>query len=55
MSQTDELLKNNEAYASNFDKGELPLPPAKKVAVSPAWTPASTPPARSASRRATPT
>ena len=33
MSQTDELLKNNEAYASNFDKAELPLPPAKKVAV----------------------
>ena len=33
MSQTDELLKNNEAYASNFDKAELPLPPAKKLAV----------------------
>jgi carbonic anhydrase len=33
MSQTDELLKNNEAYASSFDKGELPLPPARKVAV----------------------
>ena len=33
MSQTDELLKNNEAYASNFDKADLPLPPAKKVAV----------------------
>ena len=33
MSITDELLKNNEAYASNFDKAELPLPPAKKVAV----------------------
>ena len=33
MSQTDELLKNNEAYAAGFDKGELPLPPAKKVAV----------------------
>jgi carbonic anhydrase len=33
MSQTDELLKNNEAYASSFDKGGLPLPPARKVAV----------------------
>ena len=33
MSITDELLKNNEAYAAGFDKGELPLPPAKKVAV----------------------
>jgi carbonic anhydrase len=33
MSITDELLKNNEAYAEGFDKGDLPLPPAKKVAV----------------------
>ena len=33
MSQTDELLKNNESYAASFDKGDLPLPPAKKVAV----------------------
>ena len=33
MSITDELLKNNEAYASSFEKGDLPLPPAKKVAV----------------------
>jgi carbonic anhydrase len=33
MSQTDELLKNNEAYASSFDKGGLPLPPARKLAV----------------------
>ena len=33
MSVTDELLKNNEAYVASFDKGELPLPPAKKVAV----------------------
>ncbi len=33
MSVTDELLKNNETYAANFDKGELPLPPAKKLAV----------------------
>jgi carbonic anhydrase len=33
MSVTDELLKNNEAYAAGFDKGSLPLPPARKVAV----------------------
>ncbi len=33
MTATDELLRNNEAYASSFDKGDLPLPPAKKVAV----------------------
>ena len=33
MSNTDELLKNNESYAASFDKADLPLPPAKKVAV----------------------
>ena len=33
MSTTDDLLRNAEAYAASFDKGELPLPPAKKVAV----------------------
>jgi carbonic anhydrase len=33
MSATDDLLQNNQAYASSFDKGDLPLPPAKKVAV----------------------
>ena len=33
MSVTDDLLKNNEAYAAAFDKGDLPMPPAKKVAV----------------------
>jgi carbonic anhydrase len=33
MSVTDELLKNNEAYAAGFDKGDLPLPPATHVAV----------------------
>ena len=33
MSVTDELLANNEAYSARFDKGDLPLPPAKKVAV----------------------
>ncbi|HEY8451344.1 MAG: carbonic anhydrase [Micromonosporaceae bacterium] len=33
MSITDELLTNAEAYARNFTKGDLPLPPARKVAV----------------------
>ena len=33
MSVTDELLKNNERYARGFDKGDLPIPPAKGVAV----------------------
>jgi carbonic anhydrase len=33
MSVTDELLANNAAYIASFDKGDLPLPPAKKVAV----------------------
>src|SRR2546428_13238162 len=33
MSVTDDLLKNNEAYARAFDKGNLPLPPVKKLAV----------------------
>ena len=33
MSATDELLKNAEDYAANFDGGELPLPPAKGVVV----------------------
>jgi hypothetical protein len=51
VSVTDELLANNEAYAASFDKGELPLPPAKKWPSSPAWTPASIPTARSAARR----
>jgi carbonic anhydrase len=33
LSATDDLLKNNEEYASGFDKADLPLPPAKGVAV----------------------
>lgn len=33
MSITDQLIKNNEAYARSFNKGQLPLPPAKRVAV----------------------
>jgi len=30
---TDELLQNAEQYAAAFDQGDLPLPPAKRVAV----------------------
>jgi carbonic anhydrase len=33
MSVTDELVRNAESYAASFDKGSLPLPPARKVAV----------------------
>jgi carbonic anhydrase len=33
MSVIDELLQSAEAYSERFDKGELPLPPAKRVAV----------------------
>jgi carbonic anhydrase len=33
MSTTDELLRNAEAYAERFDRGDLPMPPAKRVAV----------------------
>jgi carbonic anhydrase len=33
VSTTDELLRNAEEYAAGFDKGDLPLPPARKVAV----------------------
>ena len=33
QSVTDQLLANAERYADAFDKGDLPLPPAKKVAV----------------------
>lgn len=33
MSTTDQLLENNARYAASFDRGGLPMPPAKKVAV----------------------
>jgi carbonic anhydrase len=33
MTVTDELLQNAETYAASFDKGELPLPPARKIAI----------------------
>jgi carbonic anhydrase len=33
VSATEELLRNNERYSGAFDKGDLALPPARKVAV----------------------
>jgi carbonic anhydrase len=34
MSNTDQLLANNESYAAEFgDKADLPLPPGHKIAV----------------------
>ena len=33
MSVTDEVLKSNQEYARTFDRGGLPLPPARRVAV----------------------
>jgi carbonic anhydrase len=33
MTSTDDLIANNAGYASAFTKGDLPMPPAKKVAV----------------------
>lgn len=33
MSTIDELLQNAERYGEGFDKAELPLPPAKRVAI----------------------
>jgi carbonic anhydrase len=33
VSVTDELLENNAAFAASYDQDELPMPPARKVAV----------------------
>ena len=33
MSSTDAYVANSEQYAADFDKGHLPLPPAKQTAV----------------------
>jgi carbonic anhydrase len=33
MSVIDELVRANEEYARHFDHGDLPLPPARRVAV----------------------
>ncbi|HVI19051.1 MAG TPA: carbonic anhydrase [Gaiellales bacterium] len=33
MSTTDQLLENATSYAAGFDKGDLALPPARRVAI----------------------
>lgn len=33
MTVTEELLSNAERYAQNFDKGDLPMPPGRHVAI----------------------
>src|SRR5881397_3369130 len=33
MPTIDELVENAQTYAETFDRGELPLPPAKRVAI----------------------
>ena len=33
MTVIDELLENASAYAQSFDKGKLPLPPARGIAI----------------------
>src|SRR5213078_460565 len=33
MSVTDQLIDNNRQYADSFEKGDLPMPPARKLAV----------------------
>ena len=33
MTATDQLVGNNSQYAAKFAKGDLPMPPGKKVAV----------------------
>jgi carbonic anhydrase len=33
MTVTDDLLANAEAYAARFDKGDLPMPPGKRLAI----------------------
>jgi len=33
LTVTDELLQSAASYAATFDKGDLPLPPAKQIAI----------------------
>jgi len=33
LSVTDELLSNAESYAASFTKGDLPMPPGRKIAI----------------------
>ena len=53
MTVTDELVQNAEAYAADFDRGDLPLPPRARWRSSPAWTRGSTRTPCSAWARAT--
>ena len=32
MTAIDDLLANNQAYAGNYNRGQLPMPPANKIA-----------------------
>ena len=43
MSTTDELVQANSEYAKTFDRGDLPMPPARESRSSPVWMPASSP------------
>jgi carbonic anhydrase len=33
MSTIDELVRNADTYSESFEKGDLPLPPAKRIAI----------------------
>jgi carbonic anhydrase len=33
VTATDDVLANNDRYAANFSKGDLPMPPGKRLAV----------------------
>jgi len=33
MSRADEFLRANQAYANDFDQGDLPMPPQRQVAI----------------------
>jgi carbonic anhydrase len=55
MTVIEEMLGNAERYAEAFDKGGLPMPPAKHVAVVACMDARLTRKACSASRKATPT
>ncbi|MFY9758106.1 MAG: hypothetical protein WAK37_19365 [Pseudolabrys sp.] len=50
-----EVLAANQAYAASFgDRGKLAMPPARRFASSPAWTPGLIPPSTPALPKAMP-
>ena len=55
MTVTDELVQNSGVYAEDFDKGDLPLPPARKVAIVACMDARLNPHAMLGLTRATPT